>query len=384
MAKKTEDNVKKPLYHTYIDNGNFEWKGLNGGLIPEKSQFSSRNILKSITDAEFERLGNGDTSTKEVARIAYTPKGERKPIWTRSFAFGGVAIRQGGVSVTGVKRYTPDYAGVAMAYMVSNLYQDGHDFCVVALSAPSVRNARNRIEESYLGKWVVEQGGKKTKTLNVLEVKHMEEVTGGMWLRTIDKDRNNRIALTGRDMVIDIGGGTTEFMLVENGSPKFDTVRSVKLGQRDIGVNQILSTFSEALTRNKEIRIALEEGLELDDSMVYRAFMDKSFYIPYKTKAVEVSEEFEIACEPFITALTNLYQQAGGLAMDRVFTTGGGGYLLATHLRKPFRRENQTLEFIDPSMADFPQFANVRGAQRFVGYAKNKNKLQVVEEESGA
>jgi hypothetical protein len=125
-----------------------------------------------------------------------------------------------------------------------------------------------------------------------------------------------------------------------------------------------------------DLRTALNEGFPLTDDTIRRAFVDKSLYINYMQKAVDVTAQFKTATDPFITQLTTLYTQAGGLTADLVYTTGGGGYLMLPHLITPLRRQNKTLDFIDASLCEYPQFANARGAQRFIGLLKNTGKLK--------
>ena len=371
------------MKYPIVDLGNSDWKGLNGGLVGSDSQFTTRNLLREITLAEYERLAHGDSPTPEVAQITYAPPSGGKG-WTKCFAFGGLAVRLGGVPKVGITRYTPDYIGVACAYMLSNLYKTDQEVCLVALNAPSVRDAKDRIDGAYLGKWTIAHNNAK-KVFAVKEVKRMEEVTGGMWLRLVNHDRTQIMPQTGTTMVIDIGGGTTEFMLVLNGKPQFDTVRSVKVNNGDIGINPIMDSFASELQRTSaysksagidDLRTALNEGFPLTDDTIRRAFVDKSLYINYMQKAVDVTAQFKTATDPFITQLTTLYTQAGGLTADLVYTTGGGGYLMLPHLITPLRRQNKTLDFIDPNLSEFPQFANARGAQRFIGLLKNTGKLK--------
>ena len=365
------------MRYPVLDLGNAQWKGVNGGLVGSGSQYSTPNVMVELQASDYAHLAYGDTPSSDVAKIAFYGT-SKKPIFERCYAFNGLAIRLGGVPRYGLNRYMPEYIGVACAYMLSNLYQTDGECCVVALNAPSVRDAGAKIEASYLGTWVIEHAS-KTKRFAISQIRRMEEVTGGLWLRLVDKERTRFVPQTGQAMVIDIGGGTTEFLLTENGKPLFDTVRSVKVGQRDIGVNQIMTTFADALRRNPIVMSAYADGFELDDALVQRAFRDKHLYIAYQQKSLDVATEFDLATSGFITSLATLYQQAGGLRVDNVYTTGGGGYVLLNHLRPPLRRANDTMDFIAPELADYPQFANARGAQRFIGLLRNLGKLKDVD-----
>lgn len=359
--------------NSYVfDGGNAQWKAVAGNLVhsdKQPSHVSIAHALTEISSADYDYLA--EQGEGEACKVSYiTPQG--KKAFTRFCAVGSLAIRKGAVNRQRLARYAPHYLGVANAIMISNLYKKDHEYDMVALYAPVFREQKETIKDAFLGTWEVERLGKTIKA-KITNVRLMEEIVGGINLHLIDPTATRFVEMTGRTLIIDIGGGTTEVALIEGNHVLWDTVQTLLVDGRPVGINNILSQFRSEVARNKRIVELAQDGLIVDDRMLGKAFIDTVMYVG--NEKIVLTAEFDRATREFITSLAIQYRNGNHMTANRVLLTGGGGYALQNHLMKPLIRQDGTLSFIDETLKDTPHLANAFGARRLNRLMQNLGKI---------
>ena len=362
-----------PQINSYVfDGGNAQWKAVAGNLVHSDKQPSHVTISHALSEVDardYEYLAEqGEGEACKVTHI--TPQGKKG--FTRYYAFGALAIRRGAINRQRMQRYTPDYLGVANAIMIHHLYKRDHEYDMIALYAPAFREQKETIKQAFLGKWEVERLGKKIEA-NITSVRLVEEIVGGLNLHLIDPTATRFIEMTGADLIIDIGGGTTEVALVQKGKVLWDTIQTLLVDGRPVGINNILSRFRAEVTRNKRVMQLALDGLIIDNQMLVDAFTQTILYVG--NEKIDLAVEFDRATRDFITAIAIEYRNRNYVTANRVLLTGGGGYTLQNHLVKPLVRQDGTLSFIDDNLKDTPHLANAFGARRLNRLMQNLGKI---------
>ena len=364
--------------NSYIaDPGNAQWKGLAGNVVHSDKQPAHVTISHALSEVDardYDYLA--EQGEGEVCKVTYTtPRGKKE--FTRCYAFGTLAIRRGAINRQRMQRYTPDYLGVANAIMIHHLYKRDHEYDMIALYAPAFREQKETIKAAFLGKWEVERLGKKIEA-NITSVRLVEEIVGGLNLHLIDPTATRFIEMTGADLIIDIGGGTTEVALVQKGKVLWDTIQTLLVDGRPVGINNILSRFRSEVTRNKRVMQLALDGLIVDNQMLADAFTQTILYVG--NEKIDLAVEFDRATRDFITAIAIEYRNRNYMTANRVLLTGGGGYTLQNHLMKPLVRQDGTLSFIDETLKDTPHLANAFGARRLNRLMQHAGKIKKDEE----
>lgn len=347
---------------SYIaDLGNSQWKAVAGNVVHSDKRpehVTVAHALAQIPPADYDYLS--EQGEGEVCKVSYTtPQG--KKAFTHHYSFGSLAIRKGAVNRQRLARYTPDYLGVANAIMISRLYKKDHEYDMVALYAPVFRDQKETIKSAFLGTWEIERLGKTIKA-KIANVRLVEEIVGGLNLHMIDPTSTRFLQSTEKILMIDVGGGTTEVAVVQNGKVLWDSIQTLLVDGRPAGINNILSQFRSEVMRNKRVMQLATEGLVVDNQMLAEAFLQTVLYVG--NEKIELASEFDRATRDFITSLAIEYRNGNHMTANRVLLTGGGGYTLQNHLMKPLLRQDDTLSFIDDSLRDTPHLANAYGARR--------------------
>ena len=367
-----------PQINSYVfDAGNAQWKGVTGNLVHSDKYPNNATIthaLVEIQPADYDYLaGQGEG---EVCKVTHaTPQG--KKLFTRYYAFGTLAIRKGAVNRQGLARYSADYLGVANAIMIHHLYKGDNEYDMVALYAPVFRERKAIVGEAFLGEWEIERLGKTIKA-SVANVRPMEEIVGGLSLHLVDPTATRFVTSTDTIVALDIGGGTTEVALVQKGTVLWDTIQTLLVDGRPVGINNILSRFRSEVTRNKRVMQLALDGLIVDNQMLADAFTQTVLYVG--NEKIDLAVEFDRATRDFITAIAIEYRNRNYMTANRVLLTGGGGYTLQNHLMKPLVRQDGTLSFIDETLKDTPHLANAFGARRLNRLMQHTGKIKKDEE----
>ena len=364
---------------SYIfDGGNSQWKAVAGNLVHSDKRpehVTVAHALAEIPPADYDYLS--EQGEGEVCKISYTtPQG--KKAFTHHYAFGSLAIRKGAVNRQRLARYTPDYLGVANAIMISHLYKKDHEYDMVALYAPVFRDQKETIKSAFLGTWEIERLGKTIKA-KITNVRLLEEIVGGLNLHMIDPTATRFLQSTEKILMIDVGGGTTELAVIQNGKVLWDSIQTLlNSAGRPVGINNILSQFRSEVMRNKRVMQLTQDSFIIDNQMLAEAFLQTVLYVG--NEKIELASEFDRATRDFITSLAVEYRNGNHMTANRVLLTGGGGYTLQNHLMKPLLRQDNTLSFIDESLRDTPHLANAYGARRLNRIMQHLGKISRDEE----
>jgi hypothetical protein len=329
---------------------------LDAGNAIIKAKSASKEIkfthaIKPLSEMDWERdTRGGNAINEDYVRVNGAPyligtTAERKTLKKSTFR-------------TGASRYTKDYYGVFMATALSRLYSKSmKNLFLFASHAPGDYVFRENLMRSAIGDWCVEVGG-QALAFSVDEVDCFDEPNGGAsnLLYTEDGTRVQNPAMKrGTTLVIDIGGHTTDFIVVHPGG-YIDNEESISLP--GVGINAILDTLRDQLKhrypnmfqqQNVFDRARLREALRTGE-------YDAGGY--GMLDCLDLADE---ASASMLNEIANQYQQYGGTSQfNYVALTGGGGGTQESRLRATLNHPCVVLADDASSI----EFANVRGGAK--------------------
>jgi hypothetical protein len=275
----------------------------------------------------------------------------------RCYVIGDTAESHGLVSPqTGPGRYSEEYYGALVVSAISRLYKSERmELAVFAAHPPGhLAYTQNLMRSIYRDSaWQIESAGKRIEVA-VTYVNVFDEPNGGLMnvMLTEDGAHYQRPELKGaRVIVIDVGGGTTDFLVVsENGDIDYGLASSEPLGiinaladfERDLRARYRVEVTNADYLVPARVREALRTGEYRGGGGVLYAH-----------------EEAEAARNKLINHLLRIYRTkyGGGLRYDAVLLTGGGSGLLYDYLEPHLQNQNVMLA----DDADSLHMANVRG-----------------------
>lgn len=269
------------------------------------------------------------------------------------YVIGESAERHGTLTRrTGAARYTRDYYGVFVAATLARITEWGVNVSVFGSHPPGDVIYRDNLMESAASDWNVESGGKE-RNFRVNYVNTFEEPVGGLMnlLLTEDGRAFQRTDLSGRSLVIDIGGHTTDWLAVNpGGQVDYSLSESTPMGilevfrdfERSFRANH--RDFVRGLTKlpPERIRHAVSTGIFLGGGQEFPA-----------------QDEVQEATSTLLNRISDTYQNlAGGpLPWDSIVLTGGGSAILYDRLL-PILNHKSVILSDEP---DAIHLANVRG-----------------------
>lgn len=253
----------------------------------------------------------------------------------------------------GPARYRKDYIGILAAAAIAKQYINSCELSVFASHPPGHVGWADTLTASILGYWDIEVKGRDLRFF-VSYVNTFDEPTGGLMnaLLTEDGTAYANPALRGqRILVIDIGGGTTDWIVCdETGQIDYGVAHSEPLG-----IDDVIGRFSNAFrARYKKLtksanRLAPERVREALNTGVFRG----------GGQALDVHEEAQQARNQLVNQVLTVTRSrfGGGLNYDAMLLTGGGCGLLHEYISPELENHNIHLA-ADP---DELHLANVRG-----------------------
>ncbi|NDJ86410.1 MAG: ParM/StbA family protein [Chloroflexi bacterium] len=275
---------------------------------------------------------------------------------TEYYVIGESAERHGTVTRrTGAARYTRDYYGVFVAAALSRLTEWGMNMSVFGSHPPGDVIYRDNLMESAVGDWTVEMSGRERR-FRVTYVNTFEEPVGGLMNLLLTEDGRNfqRTDLSGRTLVIDIGGHTTDWLAVNpGGAIDYSLSESTP-----IGILEVFRDFERSFRANH--RDAVRGLTKLPPDRVRNAVATGIFLGGGEEFPCEA--EVNEATSTLLNRISDTYQNlAGGpLPWDSIVLTGGGSAILYSRLL-PVLKHKSVILADEPDMI---HLANVRGGSK--------------------
>ncbi len=312
----------------------------------EQGEVAFPHALKPLTEAEFRsilsRVGKASLSL-DYLRINGQP-----------FAVGESAERHGiTVQRSGAARYTRDHYGILAAAALARLYERGGEIMVFGSHPPGDVNFRQDLMKSVIGDWHIETNGSE-RHFRVSYANTFDEPVGGLMnvLLTEDGQHYQRSDLnSGRSLVIDIGGFTTDYIAVNpGGEVDYSLARSVP-----IGIQNVVVDFEESF-RASNLQ-AVKDTPALPPERIHMAIVTGVFEGGGRKYPCE--KEAREATNLLLNRIADTYQRiaGGALGWDAIILTGGGSGLLYQRLLPVLEHERVILADGLESI----HLANVRG-----------------------
>lgn len=271
-----------------------------------------------------------------------------------AYAVGESAERYGAVTrYTGAERYRKEYIGVMAMSLITRLYKAATlETQIFASHPPRHIQYADELIEAIAGRWHVNAGGREYE-IRVGYVNTFDEPTGGLMnvLLTTDGTAYQRGDLKeAKTLVIDIGGGTTDFIEVNNGEISYATVTT-----EPMGISQVLDRFEAAFrARYKD---DTRGAMRLDPARIRQAVVSGIYQGGGRDWLCEeeATQSRNVLLNEVLRVMQSRY--GGGFNYDAVLLTGGGCGLLYKSLTENI--DNQNIITAD-DVADL-HLANVRG-----------------------
>lgn len=265
-------------------------------------------------------------------------------------SFGAITKR------TGTGRYTPDYIGIAAMATISHLYgSSGIDADIFASHPPTHNQYAEDLQDAIFGErdeWLIENGHREM-IVKVNYVNCFDESTGGLMnvMLTQDGTHYQRPELkTSRIIAIDIGGGTTDFTVMDNGEIDYLNPHS-----EPMGINKVISDFERAF--RSRYKKETKGTNSLNPKRVRDAIVDGIFKAG--GRELPCHEEAMQARNRLLNAVLEVFQGnfGGAFSYDGILLTGGGSALMYDSICENVQHDNIMLA----DDVDSLHLANVRG-----------------------
>ncbi|MBV7326997.1 ParM/StbA family protein [Chloroflexi bacterium TSY] len=205
---------------------------------------------------------------------------------------------------------------------------------------------REKLEDHLHGDHQAQLLGRRRQTFKVEQVQVIPQPFGALLSRVLNEQGEvvDTDLATGRVGIIDIGGKTTGFLVVDNLREIPKETTAIPTGCWD-PIRVIGETINDRFT-----------GLDLSSHEVIHATVDGA--VKYFGKQHDITQVVESALEPLITMIVDETTQRwnGGARLDAVLITGGGAFLIGETLGKHFPHAQ---------IVDDPVFANAEGFYRW-------------------
>ena len=327
-----------------LDAGNSVIKGKIARR--ERGEVAFPHALEPLTETEYENI------------MCRSIKSGLSPDYVRingqPFVVGESAERHGvHTQRTGSARYTHDYYGCFAAAVLGRLYDRGREVSIFDSHPPGDVKFRHDLMESVIGEWEVEIQGRACH-FRVTYTNTFDEPVGGLMNVMLTEDGQHyqhADISSGRSLVIDIGGFTTDYLAVNpGGEVDYSLARSVP-----IGIQNVVADFEESFRANN--LEAVKDTPVLPPERIRRAIATGVFEGGgLRYPCVDEAKE---AINMLLNRIADTYQRiaSGSLSWDAIILTGGGSALLYQRLLAVLKHENVILADDIESM----HLANVRG-----------------------
>ena len=336
------------------DDGNISNKSMSGS-----AEFEFEHASTPLPQSKYDELvALGDTDG------LYTING-------KCYVIGERANRFGSIRHEGSNRYTSEYYQRFLAVSLYNLINRNSRSVFVYASIPPKDNAyKDAIKSIAQGDIEVTHAHNKTRRYRVTGCNTWFEPLGGVMNRLMNDDGykidDANISLhIGETLVIDIGGLTIDYILLENGVPDFSSARS----WTERNIIDTLEDFKEAIIKRYPNELKGARDLKIDK---VRDALRSGFYQAGGQGVLDCTFEADEATHIIVDAVQSRYEQYGGSTLDNVLLTGGGSGLLGDKIRERMKIKNHWRKGVFMADNENIQRANMRGAKKLLAYYKSQ------------
>jgi hypothetical protein len=340
----------------YFDFGNADLKYFDG----EKSFGHTRHAIAPISESQW----------RTVMQRSKLPVEGYIAVEGKFFAIGEKARRYVlKEKPRGADRYVQEYYGVAMAYAISELFDNSHRVInLYASHAPRDIIYSDDLRRAALGRWhFVTHKGEYNLTVKTVDT--FDEPLGGFNHTMLTKEgkllksnpyRQNTV------LVVDVGGYTTDVVAVDPGG----VIDESSLRSTLTGAIGVYETF-EAELRSAYRDIFKGTG-DITPNRLEKAIADGFFQ--FGNQKLECAEIAEASIATLTNDVVDVIKAAGGVAnYDVIFLTGGGSALIANTVRQAV----PTIDFVLAEQdIELLRYANVFGGAKFFTMVKRMEALK--------
>lgn len=299
-------------YILSYDFGNRLIKGKNN-----QASFDFDHICARLAPEQLDKLQQ-DGDDKDVFVINRTP-----------YMFGKRALRYGAQFAEGAHRYTPEYYERFLGRMLWQMYpKNRKDIVLFAGHAPRDIQYRDDIKYSSTGTFFVEHRGEK-RQYRIKDTHCWHEPLGGIMMQMLTADgqafRNEQYE-NKQMLVIDIGGLTIDYILVEDAVPDYLSARSYT----DRNIIDAVDEFEQLLRKNYPQ--CFKNRNDVAQDRLHSAIHTNKFDAGARG-IIECKKEVDHVCEEIVNSVQSMYQIMGGESLHYVLLTGGGSALLEQRIR---------------------------------------------------
>jgi hypothetical protein len=340
----------------YFDFGNADLKYFDG----EKLFGHTRHAIYQMSESEWR---------KAVQRSKQPPKGFIT-VEGRYFAIGDAARRYVlKEKPKGADRYVQEYYGVAMAYAISEIFDDSHRVInLYASHAPRDIAYSSDIRNAALGRWrFVTHNGDYTLTVKTVDT--FDEPLGGFHHTMLTKEGKLLKSNPYRQstvFVLDVGGYTCDTAIIDpGGSIDVTSLRSTLTGAMNV-----YDTFENEL--RDRYRIEFKGTPDIAPNRLEDAIAKG--YFAYGKLKLECADIAETSIATLTNEVSDVIKAAGGVAnFDVIFLTGGGSALIANTIREAV----PAIDFVLAEQnTEQLRYANVFGGAKFFTMMKRMEALK--------
>lgn len=339
-----------------VDGGNSVIKGKTASA-EESFPHAIKELMPQAYDQAMMRGGEQIDDYVLVNGIPYA-------IGKRAFSEGFNGRQHGSA------RYTKSYYGVFVAAMIGRLYRKSINRIVFYGShAPQDVEWRDDLKDAVIGYWQVECAGSQHE-FEIVDAHCFDEPVGGLMNVVLNEEgtgyhKNGRDLRRGRTLVIDIGGHTTDIVVMEDGKVIYTSAEST-----EAGVIQVEKDFTRALI--SQYRNNFKNANAPSPERIREAI---------RTGKYKAGGYGELPCEDIVDRAANLLMATvhdlfihhGGVAgNENLLLTGGGSGLLRRKIEEQLGHPNTILATEDASEI---HFANVRGGMKMMRFYESKGIL---------